>query len=146
MPASAPGQDAFPFGFGESHIVFSAQEELLLVPGYDAERISPSGRWLLLAGDESEGDYMHRKLVLLDRRTGALYPIVADREGWPQPLASAGGRAKSLAVPIAGTIDVVTETDVRWLGSSEPTEVLVIGSLVVKPGVSAFSVSGDVAR
>jgi hypothetical protein len=144
LPASAHAP--FPFGFGESHAVYSAQEELLLVPGYDVESMSPSGRWLLLAGDESEGDYMHRSLVLLDRSLGTLYPIVSERASWPEPLARADGTTRALVVPIRGTIDVVTETDVRWLGSSESSEVLLIDGLLVKPGVSTFSVSGSVAR
>ena len=48
---------------------------VLKIPEYSPETSSPSGRWVVLGGDVSEGDYIHRNLVLLDRAKGDIYPL-----------------------------------------------------------------------
>lgn len=49
-------------------------------------------------------------------------------------------------VPVANTISVVGETDVRWLGTSVQSEVLVIDALLIAPGRDSFTVDGALAR
>ena len=44
------------------------------------------------------------------------------------------------------TIGAVGETEIRWLGTSAASEVLVIDGLVVRPGAESFSVKGGLAR
>ena len=119
---------------------------VLKIPEYSPETSSPSGRWVVLGGDVSEGDYIHRNLVLLDRAKGDIYPIRSGR-AWPAPLRPVGKRTPpQLKTPIENTAEAVGETDVRWLGASEESELLIVDDLVVKPGVAAFSVKGQIAR
>jgi hypothetical protein len=123
---------------------------VLRVPGYDSESTSPSGRWALLGGDVSEGDYIHRSLVLLDRTTGDLFPIRQRGGAWPpalpRPAAAPGKPAPKLKLPVPRTIEAVGETDTRWLGTTAASELLVIDKLVVRPGAASFSVNGRLAR
>jgi hypothetical protein len=116
---------------------------VLGIPGYSAELGSPSGRWLVLGGDQSDGDYIHRSLVLLDRDRGQVYPIVTG--AWPEPLRAAGKARLELATPIAGTAEVVGETEVRWLGTPQ-AEVLIVDGVVLRPGVGSFELKGQLAR
>ena len=105
----------------------------------------PSGRWSVLRGDVEEGDYIHARLLLLDRDKGELFRI-AESRSWPPPLRPKGKHGlPQIKTPVA-TIDVIGESDVRWLGSSAESELLVVDSLVVKPGHYAFSVDGEIAR
>jgi len=122
----------------------------LRLPGYETESTSPSGRWAVLGGDVSEGDYIHRSLVLLDRTTGDLFPIRPKGGPWPaalaRPTAVAGKPTPPLKLPVQKTIGAVGETETRWLGTSTASELLVIDALVVRPGATSFSVKGRLAR
>jgi hypothetical protein len=121
---------------------------MLELHGYQADVGSPSGRWLVLAGDQEDGDYIHRNVVLLDRTTGEVFPIPGEPTArWPAPLAASGKRSPPrIRTPVAATSSIVGETDLRWLGRSPASEILIVGELVVRPGVGAFSVKGDIAR
>jgi hypothetical protein len=104
---------------------------LALPAGFHVESRSPSGRWLALGGEVIEGDYMHRKLLLLDSETRRVYPIV---EGpWPRPLAPESP---------SDTVDVVGESTIRWV---QRVDALVVDMLLVKPGEQTVRLSGDVA-
>lgn len=104
---------------------------LALPAGFHAESRSPSGRWLVLGGEVSEGDYMHHNLLLLDSETQRVYPIV---EGpWPRP--NAPGSAFD-------TVDVVSESTIRWI---QGLDVLLVDMLLVKPGERTVRLAGDVA-
>jgi hypothetical protein len=117
------------------------------LPGYSAEKASPSGRWVVLGGDLEEEDYVHRQLVLLDRSTGDVYPIRPKAGAWPASLKPAGRKPRpQIATPVKNTAGVVGESDVRWLGLSSASEVLVVDTLIVRPGVASFDVHGAVAR
>jgi hypothetical protein len=148
-----PARDSTPsrFEFTESGILKERGQggaRILRVPGYGVNSgfdESPSGRWSVLRGDVEEGDYIHARLLLLDRDKGELFRI-AESRSWPPPLRPKGKHGLPQIKTPVDTIDVVGESDVRWLGSSAESELLVVDSLVVKPGHYAFSVDGEIAR
>jgi hypothetical protein len=149
----ADASRSFPFDFTDDGILRQGQGEngqpMLKIPGYESERLllsSPSGRWIVLRGDVEEGDYIHASLVLLDREEGEIYPIQEGRT-WPPPLRAPGKqKLPRIKTPIDDTVSVVGETDVRWLGASADTELLIVGDLVLKPGEFSFAVDGSIAR
>lgn len=108
-----------------------------------SESLSPSEHWQLLSGEIEEHDFIYRKLVLVDLRSGAVFPLPKEPGAWPSPVRP--GARKVIHVP-SGTLTATGESDVRWLGFDEGTEVLLVDQLVLRPGVGAFSVQGDVAR
>lgn len=140
-----PDPNKFPFTFGEEHVRMPAAPRggsKLQLRGYQAERASPSGRWLLLTGDYSEKAVTYRRLVLLDRSNAKLFPV--NLGGWPSPLVAAGTKFK---LPIKQSQLVATAADVRWLGGGDRVEVLVIGEMVLRPEAQAFAIDGrEVAR
>jgi hypothetical protein len=147
-PASiAPDPAAFPFTFDEEHVRMPAAPRggaKLQVRGYQIEQSSPSGRWLLLTGDYTERDATYRRLLLLDRTNGKLFPLVDRPAGWPAPLAAAGSKLKT---PIKQAQLVSNLADVRWLGDSDSSELLLLGVLVIRPGAPAFELTeGEVTR
>ncbi|MEY4576564.1 MAG: hypothetical protein RL701_1267 [Pseudomonadota bacterium] len=150
-PAPAPTVTAptFPYTFDErtGYVQTTGEKptRLARLHEYTHELTSPSGRWLVLGGDIEEGDYSHRRIVLCDRTDGALYPVRAEAGPWPAPLTAAkrGGRIR---VQTADMADVVGETDLRWLGDSAETEVLVVDQLVIQPNAAVWSFEGELAR
>jgi len=142
-----PDPTLYPFTFDNEHVRTTAAKSgarKLQVRGYEIESISPSNRWLVLAGDYTEREATYRRLLFLDRSRGALFPL-SDRVGpWPPPLSAAGAK---LAVPVKQAPLVANATDVRWLGTGEETEVLVSDKLVIKPGRPAFQIAdAELAR
>jgi len=145
-----PNPAAYPFTFDNEHVRSSAVPAAksgtrkLQARGYEIASVSPSNRWLLLAGDYTERETTYRRLLLLDRSQGALFPV-SDRAGpWPPPLSAAGAR---LAVPVKQASLVANASDVRWLGGGEETEVLLLDNLVIKPGRPAFQIAdAEIAR
>jgi hypothetical protein len=120
-----------------------ARTALQLGLDYSPESYSPSGRWLVLGGDTEEGDYLYRRLSLLDRESGRVYPIVP-REPWPAALEPRPGSPPTLP-PIERAILLPGEADVRWLQFGD-AELLVLESVVLRPGVGSFEVDGSIAR
>jgi len=112
---------------------------------YSPEARSPSGRWLVLGGDTVEGDYLYRRLSLLDRENGRVFPILEKAGAWPAALEPIAGSPPSLALPIESAVLVPGETDLRWLSTAEG-ELLVVGSTIVRPGLGSFTVDGELAR
>ncbi|HTV22978.1 MAG TPA: hypothetical protein VMG12_30015 [Polyangiaceae bacterium] len=111
---------------------------------YSPEARSPSGRCRVLGGDTVEGDYLYRRLSLLDRESGRVYPILEKAGAWPRAIEPSPGSPPTLP-PIESAILAPGEADVRWLHLPEG-EVLVVDSAVVRPGVGSFSVDGVLAR
>jgi hypothetical protein len=142
-----PDRAGFPFTFEEEQIRMPAAPRggvKRRVPGYQRELVSPSARWLVLSGDFSQRDNAYRRLLLLDRRDGKLYPIAARSGGWPAPLTAAGTK---YTVPIRQAEPFPGETDLRWVGAAESGELLVVGRLIVRPGVASFDLGdGELAR
>jgi hypothetical protein len=138
---------AFPFTFDEEHVRMPAAPRggaKLQLRGYQIDQPSPSGRWLLLSGDYVERDTTYRRLLLLDRTNGKLYPLSTYAGGWPSPLVASGTKLKT---PIKQAELISTAADVRWLSDSESTEVLLLNGLMVRPGQPTFALSeGEVAR
>jgi len=116
------------------------------LPGYQEEALespSPSQRWQLLSGEIEEHDFIYRKLVLVDNRSGEVFPLPKAPGVWPSSLRPSA--RKAIRVP-SDTLTATGESDVRWIGFDENTEVLVVDQLVFRPGIGAFSVEGSVAR
>jgi hypothetical protein len=138
---------AFPFTFDEEHVRMPAAPRggaKLQMRGYQIDQASPSGRWILLTGDYVERDATYRRLVLLDRSDGKLYPLVTHAGGWPSPLAASGTKLKT---PIKQAQLIASTADVRWLGDTDRTELLLVDGLIVRPGEPTFALSeGEVTR
>jgi hypothetical protein len=115
--------------------------------GYEGALRSPSQRWQVLRGDVQEADYIHSRLVLLDQITGEVFPIRDEPGPWPPPLKPVAGKSPPrFRTPVKGTIEVVGESDVRWLGRGLASELLVVDDLVVRPRQPSFVVKGLVAQ
>src|SRR6185369_1481135 len=103
-PGRARAPAAFPYSFAKQSVVSRAAGAEKLeykVADYRAEATSPSGRWILLSGEIEEGDFVHRRLLLLDRANGALFPVPGRAGPWPARLAAPGPRPPKLKRPIA---------------------------------------------
>ncbi|MET0389379.1 MAG: hypothetical protein ABW321_25620 [Polyangiales bacterium] len=140
----------YAFGFdSDRHWVWrrngTTRVKHVIISEYQLESTSPSRRWQLIGGDVEEGDYIHRSVLLLDRQTGELFSVPPSPRAWSTsaPLVAAKGR---LRTPVRDTADVVGESDVRWLGSTPESELLVIDHLVIAPGRAIFDVDGEIAR
>lgn len=142
-----PDPTSFPFGFDNEHVRASAAARgsaKLQVRGYEFEQASPSERWLLLAGEFTERESTYRRLLLLDRSHGKLFPVVSRPGAWPPPLSASGSK---LHTPIKQAELVPSSADVRWLGTSEETEALLLDKLVIRPGRPSFEITdGELAR
>jgi hypothetical protein len=117
---------------------------VLRIAGYERSRLSPSGRWRLLQGDETEGDYLYYSVVLLDRVSGLVYPVVHPDGAWPAPLPTSG-KSHQVHTPIEQTLQLIAEADVRWFGDAT-SEALVIDGSIVRPGVGTVALRGEVAQ
>jgi hypothetical protein len=142
-----PDPTAFPFTFDNEHVRMPAAVRgaaKFQLRGYEIDISSPSQRWLLLAGDYTERESTYRRLLLLDRSRGKLFPIVGRAGAWPAPLAAAGAK---LQTPVKQAQPIASSTDVRWLGAAAESEVLVLDKLVVRPERPAFEIpEGELAR
>lgn len=111
--------------------------------GFEPRWLSPSGRWLVVAGNESMGDYMHYEIALVDLETRNVYPVLGDRaepgRGWPTALTPAQLARDANQPSVLG--DVVAETRIEWLA---PRDLLVIDDVLVVPGRAILDV-GDIA-
>jgi hypothetical protein len=111
---------------------------------YSPEARSPSGRWLVLGGDTEEGDDLYRRLSLLDRESGRVFPIIPGA-AWPTAIEAGHGSPPALPLPIERAVLVSGETDVRWLEAPNE-ELLVVGNAIIRPGAKSFRVDGAIAR
>jgi hypothetical protein len=146
-----PDPDArYPYAFDDGtlwELSDGAQRTAKLVlADYYAEHSSPSGRWLVLSGDVEEGDYMYRRVVLLDRRQGQIFAIPEAAGPLSAPLTAAEGTPPRIATPLTQTALITAETDVHWLPPHSSSELLVLGALIVIPGERSFSIAGELAR
>ena len=122
------------------------RHRVLRLAGYDAGDESPSGRWILLSGDYTEGDYIYLRWLLLDQTSGALYPLPKEPQPFPAPLSVPPGANARLSTPVEQAALIAGETEKRWLGRDQHDELLVVGPLIIRPLKTIFSVQGEVAR
>jgi len=125
--------------FSDSTFVFDETGRVRTVPssnaadttkGWTHVASSPNRRWVVLRGNEMDGDYFHWNLLIADRRMRAVFavpPDDVDPAGWPEPLA-----AQDLADPSRERLgaragDFVTESTVRFFGDDR----LVVGHLLI---------------
>lgn len=140
--AAAPDKTPRPYSVSEGVLIHGASHRKLGRPhDYHEEEISPSGKWVLVGGNLSNGDYIERDLFLLDRDAGKLYPLPKSAKTWPRPIPSRDlGKLQTWS---GRTAMVVGETAIVWLGQGD---TVAIGPLLVVPGVSIASFEGDLAR
>jgi hypothetical protein len=120
------------------------QRQSLAIEAPILESISPDGRWAVMSGDRDDGDFVYRRLWMLDLVRGRVFPIASDdaspRQPWPAPIAP---RALSdHDAMVTASIGATGETSVWWRG---PT--LVIGErLLITPGRSIVTLPGALVR
>lgn len=109
-------------------------------PDFFANEVSPSGRWVLLHGNNEQGDYIYHQVVLYEIATRRTFPIFVRDAGdrpWPAPVP-----ADQLTVPDALGDSVIAETPIYWLPG--PDDRLVVDGYLIVPGVRIAFV-GDLA-
>jgi hypothetical protein len=74
------------------------------------EGLSQSGRFVLVSGALSEGDYIHRELYLIDLQSGELLGMMGDA------LEFKVVSVDEIMTEGFGSLDVVGESDLRWVG------------------------------
>jgi len=145
-PKSSETSRKFPASLqkkGHGLLVLGANGGPFTLRDYDMGEESPSGRWVLLQGEQEDGDYIHSKVVLFDRQTGSVFPFGTESSHWPSPLEVVGsGKHRRVKTPIAKAEPVVGETVLRWLGPASH-EVLVVDHSIVVPGQASFAFQGD---
>ncbi|MBN8616174.1 MAG: hypothetical protein J0L92_36630, partial [Deltaproteobacteria bacterium] len=120
------------------------QRQPLAIEAPILESISPDGRWAVMSGDREEGDFIYRRLWMLDLARGRVLALASDdespRRAWPTSLAP---RALSdHDAMVTASIGATGETSVWWRG---PT--LVIGErLLITPGRSIVTLPGALVR
>jgi hypothetical protein len=141
-PGEGPDDPAqFPFSVNDGWLL-RGSERVAEMGDYFEERPpgrSPSGRWMVLGGEISEGDYIHRRLLLLDRELGKLWSLgtegAAEVVPGPSPAAADGRELPSLGA--------VGESSLWWVAGQD---VLIVDWYLVRPGVATIELGGDVAR
>ncbi len=111
----------------------SSSEETDLV-GFSEGRQSPSGRWVVISGNSTEGDYSHSQAFLLDRKSGQVFPIVMGPS-------AALPRLDAPGLDDQDTIDVVGQSTIAWASNADE---LIVDSLLVFPGERGLWIDGDI--
>lgn len=133
---------AKPFDITDGALVDHGKVGAKLSPAdYHEDSISPSGKWAVIGGNMSEGDYIHRDLFLLDRDSGKLYPLPETTATWPAPLAAAD--LAKLGDWSEKTTGAVGETAIVWLGNGD---TLNIDHALIVPGSRIVQLAGALAR
>jgi hypothetical protein len=146
--------NAYRFSFGLEQLIDTKQasKPVLTLRSYRQEEMSPSGRWLLLGGDPVESDSPARRLLLLDRSDGDLFPLPDKPGPWPAALARPEKKARALPQPIERAALIPRQIEARWIDARDQDpeapdhELLVLGTLVVAPGKGSFQLPGELAR
>jgi len=114
----------------------------VLIASYSPAEVSPSARFVLLRGERAEGDYIGFKILVLDRRDGAVYPLPLRTSPWPKRLRASRKGVRQIAVPVEKTEWLAAEMAVRWLGPAEQ-EVLLVDRTIVIPLKGSFELPGE---
>jgi hypothetical protein len=147
VPSTAPStptptlHDAPPFHIGDGKLSSTTAKSIAVDPELAEETDSPSGRWVVasaLLPEEEQGDYIYRRLLLFDRKTGHVFPLHAG--AWPPPLKPA--QLKNLTKLGDRTITAYGESTIVWLAGDR----LFAAGLLVTPGVGAAKLEGDPAQ
>jgi hypothetical protein len=104
-----------------------------------AERESSSGRYALVSASVKRGRYRIRRILLLDRQSGAYYPIA------PGPFAAPMDKRawRALAKGQDITVRAARESDIRALARDD---LFVVDSLLIAPGKRVVDTGGQFAR
>lgn len=108
----------------------------VIVGEFREELIAPSGHWVVLEGAREEADYIHRALLLLDRRDGSVRALGVGIANTPLTDANLADREA-----LAAGLTAVGESTVRfvpWGG----VERLVVDHFLVTPGGETVDLHG----
>jgi hypothetical protein len=117
-----------------------ANPELCAHETVGADARSRSGRFVLLDGIWSEGDYIHREQVIFDRSDGSLHTVERGEKDWRMVRV----QPSEVMQPTDDwrRLDAVGESDVRWL----PRDRLWIDGLLIDvAGKKVHALGGDLA-
>lgn len=103
---------------------------------FEEDRLSPSGTWVTIRGNQIDGDYIHFDLFLLSRADGRVWPVSKTKLA---PLTTK--QLANLDKSEIETEGVVGETSIHWLPGRDL--LLVDGNLLVQPGVGAVELPGS---
>jgi hypothetical protein len=104
---------------------------------FQEDQLSPSGTWVAIKGNESDGDFIHFQLFLLNRADGRVWPA-----GKAQSAALTAKQLATLDKAEIETQDIVGETSLHWIPGHDL--LLVDGNILVKPGEGAIELPGRV--
>src|SRR5262249_10141111 len=76
-PKPEKKEGTFPYRYEAHKLIGPGAKNLGAIGDFilDEAAASPSGRWVILAGNLEEGDYIHMNFLLLDRQTGEVLPL-----------------------------------------------------------------------
>ena len=120
----------------EGHIVAPDGTRRPIAGGFEEEQSSPSGSWVLLSAVAEEGDYIHRALLLLDRRGGSVHPLGPSSDG-----AALTDAALADTASLLGGMTVPGEAFIRFV-SWGGVEYLVADQFLVTPGGGTANLMG----
>ena len=100
---------------------------------------SSSGRWALVGASVKRGKYRIRRVLVLDRQSGDLFPVRAG--AWPKPLSDKQWRALDKGKDI--TAEAAQLSDVRALAKDD---LLVVDSFLIAPGRQIVDTGGHIAK
>lgn len=103
------------------------------------ESRSRSGRFVLVSGLLSEGDYIHRQLYIVDLATGELLRLEPESDQF------ATIAAEEVMTDDYTGLDVVGESDIRWVGDGVRDRLWVDGRLLDPAGRRVTEIGGDLA-
>jgi hypothetical protein len=110
-------------------------------PFTETKTLSRQDRYAVVKGASALGDYLHYAVLVLDRETGNLYPVLAGP--WPAPITPAklrGWRPRELH---RATRDVVGEEALHPIGAGSAFHV---GTTLVVPGSHTVELPGQLAE
>lgn len=100
---------------------------------------SPSGRFVLLSGMLSMGDYIHRELYFIDLSTGELLGMLGDDRKFEVVTPD------NVMTEVFGSLDAVGESLIRWVGDAKHERLWVDGWLIDPAGRKTIRVDGFLA-
>lgn len=121
-----------PFSITDSGLARRDDGKLVNVEKLDVGKLaeetnSSSGHWAIVSASIKKGKYRIRRLLILDRKRGSIYPIVPGQ--WPDPMDERAWTALKRGDDV--TVAAATLSDVRALAHDD---LFVIDSLLIVPG------------
>lgn len=100
---------------------------------------SPSSPWSLIVAAVKKGNFMHRHVLALDRKSGDVYEIGTG--SWPEPMSDKRWQALDKGKDVSQS--VALKSDIRALGHDG---LFVVDTLLVAPGRQVIDARGQFAQ